>query len=1021
MILGPLQFDRPWWLIAAPIAILLTLWIAHRSITGLGPVAHRVAIAIRIIAILLAALALAEPSYRLKAEHVSVLVVQDLSKSMPPGIDKAFEDYLDKAVENAPLGSRMGVVTAARSARAQILPSQRSTPQSEVTEIMKKGVFDPGDTEGTDLEEAGRLALAIKPEDTAARIVLISDGNETEGSLLAFADSARTAGVPVDVLPMPYDIERELVFDTLVAPSNGRIGQTVNLRFVITSTKATKVRLGLLLNREPFDLTPGEDGTTTVADLMPGSNVITVPILLTRGGPQEYEGYLEPLTPDDDTRPQNNHAGAVTFVATEGMVLVYANDPDAAEPLVRALETSRLTVDVRHPASGHQSLVELQRYDAIILFDVSSSMFNFKQQQELAAFVNDSGGGLVMVGGPDSFGAGGWIGTPVADVLPVKLDPPEKRQIPRGALVIVVDVSGSMGMPVGSGGLTQLDVATRATIAAMNTLSRLDQFGMIAFAGETEVVVPLAPNNNPEATAQRIRRVAPQGGTDMFPAIDEAIRILAPQRGSRHIIVLSDGQTGGDENTALRTVAQANAAGITLSTVTIGDGANTPLMDALAKAGGGNNYIVNTLGSLYQLPQIFIREAQTIRRSLIWEGDPVNPTLVNSAAEPMRGISSSLPAISGYVVTAERDGLSLITVKGPNDDPIVAQWQSGLGRSIAFTSDASARWSSSWLSWGQFRAFWDQHIRWVMRPSGSANVTVSTQSQGDRTRVLVNALDTTGNALNFARFQGRTSGPDGKSEAVELRQVGPGRYEGEFNSTDSGSYLLSLRYDAPRAGENGQPGSVESGTVLAAVSRPFADEHRALKDNTALLQQIATITSGRMLDTDPVNANLFDRDGLTMPVAATPIWLPLTLAAIGIFLVDVGVRRVRIDIPAMARSVRKLFGRAKHVTPQQLEGLRAAREGARARIAEQATPASTPTAASAPAASTSNVKFDVGDAQARSTPTASPLDLPSAPPPTQINKLAAEQTSKPEEPGMSRLMQAKRRAQDRLKDSDSPE
>lgn len=1014
MIFGPFQFDRPWWLLLAPVTIVLSILIARKSLTGLSPVVHRVAMAIRIIALVLAAMALAEPSYRLQSDGVSVLVVDDQSRSMPSSSEKVLRTYLEQALQEAPPHSRLGYVTAAETARAHALPSARVSPLTQFQDVVKIGTLDPGPRDGTNLEEAARLALAIKPEDTAARIMMISDGNETDGSLLALAETARTSGVPIDVLPFTYSIDNEIKFDGLIAPPTARAGQTVNVRFSLTATKAAKVRLGLLLNGQPFDLTPGEEGTTWVADLLPGSNIIPVPVLLPRGGPQEFKAVVEPLDPATDTISQNNSAAAVTFVSTQGVVLVYTMDPAESLGFVTALEQSRLQVEVRNPGSGHESLVELQRYDAVILFDVPAGAFSRKQQDELAAFTRDSGGGLVMVGGPNSFGAGGWIGTPVADALPVRLDPPEKRQIPRGALALVMH---SCEMPEGN------YWGQKTAQAAVNALARLDLVGVLEYDHMTGArwVYDLKEKGDGTGVAAAIKSLTFGDMPDFDTAMQKGVDSLIPAKaGQKHMIIISDGDPSPPSS---KLISQMIAAKISCSTVAVfphggrgfggGGGSEVGTMKMIAEKTGGRLYVVNSTAGLGQLPEIFIKESQVVKRTLIWEGEAVRPTLVNAAAEPMRGISAALPPITGYVVTADREGLSLITAKGPNDDPIVAQWQFGLGRSVAFTSDAASRWGTAWLSWGQFRAFWDQHVRWAMRPSGSANLSITTETRGDSTRVVVTALDTTGDALNFARFQGRIVGPDGTAQNVELRQSGPGRYEGEFGSGTSGAYLVSLRYDAPKTDADGKPAGTESGTIQAAVTRPFADEHRALKDNAALLRQVADMTGGRVLSTNANTAELFSREGLKMPVASTPIWLPLALAAIGVFLTDVGVRRVRIDPIAIARATRRLFSRSKEKSPEQLSGLRAARETARTRMTERTQPA-----AGGESASSASVKFEAS-AEALSQAPRSPLDRASPEPPPDAGKADKPADAKAdEEAGMSRLLQAKRRAQQNMKDDE---
>jgi hypothetical protein len=319
-----------------------------------------------------------------------------------------------------------------------------------------------------------------------------------------------------------------------------------------------------------------------------------------------------------------------------------------------------------------------------------------------------------------------------------------------------------------------------------------------------------------------------------------------------------------------------------------------------------------------------------------------------------------------------------------------------------------------------------------MRPGGSADMRVTTEDEGDRTRVVVEALDPSGERLNFVRFTGRVVGPDGKAQNVELRQTGPGRYEGSFESVQSGAYVTNLRYVAP---SEGAPGGSREGNLQVAVSRPYADEYRTLQDNAPLGKLIADLTGGRQVADNPAAAELWSRvvrgeDGaekpLKMPVDARPIWMLVAMVGLGLFLMDVAVRRVRID-PAMIRAaVRKGLGRGAGRANQGLGSLKQVRERAQQSMtgspgqpggqpAQPAAPAR-PAAQSAADKQTAKAKFEVSEAElkkARPGAAAPVIDdsaprreaprpgTPGAPPPTQ-------------EQGLSRLKKARERAQEKF-------
>ncbi len=990
------------------------LWlIARRSLTGLGPRLWWMTLVMRCIVAGLIAFALADPQWRKEVKDLSVVAVMDVSRSMPTGTSDAFKTWLGKAAESSETGDRIGIVSAAESALAHALPNER-VPARKVAADLDPSAWPVGERDGTDLGAAVRLAMAVKPEDTAGRILVVSDGNETAGSLLTAAKAAKAAGLVIDVLPVPYNVEREVIFDTLAAPTNARVGQTTTLRMVLTSTRATRGRLSLLMGGDPIDISPDESGPSLSVALDAGRNVVSVPLTIASDGPQSFEAVFEPEVPSQDTLQGNNRARAVTFVSGEGRVLLLAEDPSAAEDLARALAESKIKVEVLGSAACPGTLVEMQRYDAIILFDTPASSFTMEKQKALAAFVHDAGGGLVMVGGSNSFGAGGWLNTPVAEALPVKLDPPQKRQIVRGALALVMH---SCEMPQGN------YWGQQTAQAAARALSRLDLVGVIEFSwtggnGDgTRWAYPMAEVGDGSGVSKAIAGLNFGDAPDFQSLMQQSFdALVAAKAGQKHCIIISDGDPSPPSNTLIR---QFIAEKITVSTVLVfphpGDFGGLQNMQNIAKATGGQFYAVTTVNQLGMLPQIFTKEAQIVRRSLIWEGDPITPKLINPAAETVRGMGANLPAITGYVVTAEREGLAMTTIAAGEGDPIAAQMQHGLGRSVAFTSDATGRWSRAWVEWPKFRAFWDQHMRWVMKPGGSANVSVVTETDGDQTKVIVTALDAKGENLNFATFRGRLVGPELASGDVELRQTGPGRYEGRFDSGGNGTYLLNLRYDV--AGEGGR---AESGTVQAAIVRPYADELRSLEHNAGLLRQAAELTGGRVLNgDDPAQTPLFSRDELSMPAAERSIWLAVALAGLALLVVDVGLRRVRLDARAVIAGLRKrLAAQGKARPEQELTALQGARERARGTMAGRGAGVQAPSAQQMQ--DLSAVKFEaspdfkgagpVSAAGSASTPTTAPIAKP---------KEKASQ-DKPEETGLSRLRAAKQRARDTMNPEDPP-
>ncbi len=1014
LVIGPLQFDTPAWLWLLPACAAFAIWSARRSLSGMASTTRLVSLGVRLVVILLLVAALAEPSWRRVSSDVAVTVVLDTSESVPTAKQAEVDRYVRAAIDSHERkDDRLGVVTAAKEAIVQALPTRLTT------ELVRQSV---GAIDATNLAGAVRMAMAGMPKDAANRILLATDGNETVGNLLQAAEVAKALGVPIDVLPLRYKYSSEVLVDRLSVPASAREGENTNVHVVLRSMGPATGRLTILQNGEALDLDATSDATSTAIALKEGLNVLQMPVASLRSGPQEFEAVFEPDAPGGrvvgDSILENNKAMGVTFVSGQGKVLVISDDPAASRPLVDSLVASRIVVETRPAAEAPATLTELTAFDAVVMVNQSAYAYTQKQQEELRQYVHDVGGGLVMIGGPDAFGAGGWIGSPLEDALPVNLDIPSKRQMPKGALALVIH---SCEMPEG------VFYGKKVCQAAVESLSRLDLAGIVEYSwsGNTEWVHPMSPVGDGSRIKQSINRLMFGDMPDFTPSLELAYEGLRKaDAGQKHVIMISDGDPQIPPTSLLDKYLDAK---ITISTVGVFPhvGSDTARMKSISEYTKGRHYEINTQGELASIPRIFMKEAQTVRRSLLWEGSPFSPAVVPGLSDSLRGITS-VPPISGYVVTAEREGLALVSMKGKEGDPIHAQWQYGLGKVVAFTSDAAARWNSSWVAWPGYKAFWEQNLRWVMRPGGSANVRVLTENRGDRTVVTVEALDSRGERLNFANFKGRLALPDGNGLDVDLKQVGPGRYQGSVATDRPGSYVMSLRYAAPD--ENATGGIIE-GSVQAAVTRPFADEYRMLEDNAPLLTQVAELTGGRVLAWKPEQENPWLRDGLTMPVSLRPIWQLLAIIGVGLFLVDVGIRRVRIDVAAIVRWTLGLFGRGTQAQAGRLGGLKAARDAAKAKIAARAgdttlTPGQLEAQAKAAvrdAQQTAKAKFEASPEQLGKDRSSGVIlggsdatVKPTAPAPRPVDQ--PPQRPPPGGEGMSRLLKAKRKAQDDMKD-----
>ena len=440
-----------------------------------------------------------------------------------------------------------------------------------------------------------------------------------------------------------------------------------------------------------------------------------------------------------DTELINNRAEGFTMVHGQGRVLIVDNVDNAnGSILPKALRNRRIALDVVPPAGLPTTMSDLTRYDAVVLQNVPADLVTGRQQDLLARYVNDLGGGFVMVGGPQSFGAGGWTNSVIdTNILPVACEVPSQTVLPSGALVLVIDRSGSMSQPGTAGSpLTQQQLANESAWLAIETLYEQDLFGVVAFDSFSQWIVDLQPAKDLTGVRQKIMSISPGGGTNIHTGIERAFdalnadNALVNSSSVKHIILLSDGGSEGDYDPLLN---QLNRAGITLSTIGVGEGQDADLLDYLAFNGGG---LYHPVTDPNDLPQVFIKEARTIRQNLIKEAD-FTPQLVRTGSPIMTGLDAT-PDLGGFVLTGPKyDRRIEMPLEGPDGEPLFAHWQVGLGKAAAFTSDATNRWATPWLDWPGYGDFWARTVRYVSRPSASRDAELTASIDGDTLRVRV--------------------------------------------------------------------------------------------------------------------------------------------------------------------------------------------------------------------------------------------------------------------------------------------
>jgi uncharacterized membrane protein len=704
-------------------------------------------------------------------------------------------------------------------------------------------------------------------------MVILSDGAQTIGDAEEAARFAAASGVEIVALPFVMQPGVEALITAVEAPARLRSGERFDLRVSLEATQAMNARLRVLAD--------GQTVHEASVRLNKGRQTISIPLTATEPG---FARFTVQIDPQADGLYQNNELAAVAQVLGEPQVLIVAppagaplpngeTRPDEAAQLSRALQAADFNVEMAQPAELPADVSTLSDYASVVLVDVPARELSQRQMEALRSYVRDLGGGLVMIGGPTSYGVGGYYKTPIEDALPVEMQIKDQQRRPQLAMVFIIDHSGSMGET--SGGATKLDLAKEAAARSVELLMPNDRVGVIAFDDAAAWVVPLGELSDPAEVINRIGSIRLGGGTDIYAGVLAMSKALPDDPAQvKHVILLTDG--GADPSRIAELVQKLrDENNITLTTVGVGRDA-APFLPSLAEAGGGRYHFAADPGSI---PSIFTEETTLAARSYIEEGE-FFPKQVSSSPV-LNGITEA-PQLYGYVATSPKDAAQTILVSD-QDDPILAAWQYGLGKAVAFTSDATGRWAREWIDWEQFPQFWGQIVRYTIGDPNASALSVSVEQQGDTAKVIVDARAANGDYLNGYTLNGSIVAPDGSAQPIGLQQIAPGRYEGPFQPRDQGAYVIGVAGQSA----NGEAVNERAGWVLS-----YSPEYRNLESDPDAVYQFTLAAQGQIASNDPAEAFAHTQNA---PLATRPVWPWLLLVAALLLPFDVGVRRLAID------------------------------------------------------------------------------------------------------------------------------
>ena len=828
------EIAHPLRLLAIPICAAIVFMTAR--IRKSRSLKERVSHALRYVLIILSALAFAGLSLLTASPDRTAWLVLDVSASAK---EEDTVSLARQALQQAGNDRKTGVIIFGRHAAVE----KSIGGTAEWTEIHASA-----DRGGSNLGEALELASALLPTDSNGGIAVISDGAVTGAEEWLKSGNS----IPVNTLRVERRTGPDAQVTDISVPDTLYEGQRYTTLVTVHSNTAGEATLLLSENHE----TP----RTRQVTLRKGENTFAFESVAGHTGVIPCEARI---LADGDTVNANNANASFTVVTGEMSILLAEGSSGDGEEMRKMLESTGMKVRVIPASMLSEQASELWAYHAIALVNVDADSLSEGQTAALDQAVREMGCGLAVFGGNSAYALGGYRGSELEKMLPVTIDVRNKADLPSTALVIAIDKSGSMADS--SWGLTRLQLAREAACSALEVLNERDQAGVIAFDDAGKWVVPLSPVTDVPAMQELVRTIRLGGGTAFYSPLkmaEEALKGVSAQY--KHVIFLTDGEAG---DTGYEDVVRSMAArGITVTTVAVGNGADTAGMRKLAEIGNGRMYYAGPFDSL---PKIFTKETMMISGSYV-QNRTFTPAVTDSSMTDFDGF----PVLDGYQATVEKP-LATVSLCSDRQDPVLAWWQYGAGKVISWTSDVQGGWSSAFLNWEDAPAFFGGILSFAL-PSRSSGGNAALEDG----KILFTAEADTELLTRAAGAEARIIRPDGTQETVALTQVSANGFEGPADTAQAGAYAVHV---SVRDRLGNELLAADDGAVLS-----WSREYDLRAEDDGILEKISAETGGTVLESTEGLLNFPDTNARKRRDLT---WV-LALAAGILFLFDVAQRRL---------------------------------------------------------------------------------------------------------------------------------
>ncbi|HYF81955.1 MAG TPA: VWA domain-containing protein [Clostridia bacterium] len=846
-----IDIERPLLLFLISLAILFVLYTAQK-LGKMYKLRRRLILFLRNAVFVLLILALSGANIKWIVDTTTTIFVVDASDSMKEYRTET-EKFVREALNQKGFKDQTGVVAFGDNSLIESFVSKDSVFNKIETE--PRGIY-------TDIENALTTSVSLLPQNSKKRVVLITDGEENAGNSSKLASSILGENIDFKVYRIEREIGKEAAVESITVPKRLRIGEEFSIVAVIESTVQTGAKLTLISGKDK--------AVEERVVLQKGSNRFVFRDMADTGGFKSYKVLLEP---DSDTESKNNEASTFTNVIDRPKILVVEDSAGEADEMVRMLAATGMNYVRVNAQSVPGTLEGLSAYKSIITCNVSAENLSDGFLNSLDSYVKDMGGGFIATGGENSFALGGYYKTPLEKVLPVEMELKGKKEIPDMSIVLVIDKSGSM--TEGRGGIMKLDIAKEAAARTLDSLRPKDQIGVLTFDDTNYWVVPTRKADDAEKIRDDIGTIRPGGGTSIIPALQEAYdSIKNTNTKIKHIILLTDGQA--EKAGYMELVERIKKDNITVSTVAVGQGSDVQLLEDIAKGSNGRFYYTDEFSNI---PRIFAKETFIAARAYLNNREFI-PAITNAHPVLAGAAEQGLPTLMGYVAATPKS-TSRVVLASDQDDPILTVWQYGLGKTAAWNSDINGKWSRNYVGWDNNIKLWQNLINWTIEKYQEDDITVETEVQGGKGVVTLN------NKVDKGEFEAKATivSPTLESREVTLYPVAPGQYSGDFEITETGSYIIKALQ---------QKGGETVNAASTGISVQYSPEYR-IQPPSGYLDRLIKEAGGTLINTpeDVYKGKIKDIFGA---VDLTPALLILALI---LFMFDIALRRLNLPMAAL--------------------------------------------------------------------------------------------------------------------------